>query len=92
MKYNEIEKPSKIYYRGTNNPTEDQLVRNKQLQPSLNHITNKREKGISVSDVPGVGKYFDYLYTLTGEEIGLGADGEPLLDPTTIEFIGWISK
>lgn len=91
MKYDEIKKSNKIYYRGTNNPNEDQLVRNKQLRPSLNHITNKREKGISVSDVPDVGGYFDYLYTLTGDEIGLGADGEPLLDPTTIEFIQWIS-
>lgn len=90
MKYNEIEKSNKIYYRGTNNPNESQLVRTKQLRPSLNHITNKREQGISVSDVPDVGKYFNYLYTLTGKEIGIGADGEPLLDPTTIEFIGWV--
>ena len=91
MKFNEIEKSNKIYYRGTNNPNEDSLVKNKQLQTYLNHITNKREKGISVSDVPDVGKYFNYLYTLTGKEIGIGADGEPLLDPTTIEFIEWIS-
>lgn len=92
MKANEIEKSNTIYYRGTNNPDEDQLVRDKELRPSLNHITNKREKGISVSDVPDVGKYFRYLYKLTGKEIGIGADGEPLLDPTTVEFIGWVSK
>lgn len=85
-----LKKTSRIYYRGTNNPNEDQLVRTKQLRPSLNHITNKREQGISVSDVPDVGKYFNHLYKLTGKEIGIGADGEPLLDPTTIEFIGWV--
>lgn len=81
-----------VYYRGTNNSNEDQLVKSRQLRPSLNHITNKRERGISVSDVPDVGKYFDFMYMLTGTEVGEGADGEPLLDPNTVEFIKWVKK
>lgn len=80
----------RIYYRGTNNPHEDQLVKTRQLRPSLNHLTNKREMGISVSDVPDVGNYFDFMYTLTGTEVGEGADGEPLLEPKSVEFIKWI--
>ena len=90
MKSGQIEKLNRIYYRGTNNRDEDQLVRAKQLRASLDHTTNKREKGISVSDVADVGKCFNYLYKLTGKEIGLGSDGEPLLDPTTVEFINWM--
>lgn len=82
----------KTYFRGTNNPNEDELVKRKELRPSLNHITNKREIGISVSDVPDVEKYFDYLYTITGIEVGEGADGEPLLDPKTIKFVKWIKR
>jgi hypothetical protein len=91
MKIQEIiESKQQIYYRGTNNPNEDSLIKNKEIRPSLDHITQKREQGLSVSDVPSVGKYFKYLYKLTGKEIGLGADGEPLLDIDTVEFINWI--
>jgi hypothetical protein len=82
----------KTYFRGTNNPKEDELVKSKELRPSLNHITGKRERGISVSDVPDVGNYFHYMYAITGSEVGEGADGEPLLDPKTIEFVKWIKR
>lgn len=84
------ESSQKVYFRGTNNSKEDELVKSKQLRPSLNHITNKREIGVSVSDVPDVGNYFQYLYKVTGTEVGTGADGEPLLDPKTIEFVKWV--
>lgn len=80
------------YFRGTNNPDEESLIRNKQLRSSVNHLTNAPERGISVSDVDSVGKYFRYLYRLTGKEIGTGTDGEPLLDPTTVSFLGWIKS
>lgn len=86
----EVKQRKKIYYRGTDNHDEDVLVGNKTLLPSLNHITNDREIGISVSDVPSVSKYFKYMYKLTGKEVGEGSDGEPLLDPATIEFIKWV--
>jgi hypothetical protein len=82
----------KTYFRGTNNPKEDDLVKRKELRPSLNHVTNKREIGISVSDVPDVEKYFDYMYKISGVEVGEGADGEPLLDPKTIKFVKWVKR
>jgi dihydroxyacetone kinase len=85
-----IERKQQIYYRGTNNPDEDSLIKNKEIRHSLNHITQKRELGLSASDVPSVGRHFKFLYTLTGKEIGLGADGEPILDIDSIEFINWI--
>jgi hypothetical protein len=90
--YIEETQNSKVYYRGTNNPSEDTLVKSKKLLPSLNHLTGQREKGISVSDVPDVGEYFKYLYKIKGIEIGEGADGEPLLDPNTIYFVKWVKK
>lgn len=88
----EAEAPKKVYYRGTDNPNEDKLVRSKTLRASTNNITKKPEAGISVSDVDTVGDYFDYLYTLTGTEIGLGSDGEPLLDPDSISFVKWVKR
>ena len=80
----------KTYYRGTNNPNEETLIRTQQLRNSLNHLTGELERGISVSDVNSVGEYFQYLYKLTGAEVGIGADGEPLLDPTSVKFIKWV--
>jgi len=85
-----IESKQQIYYRGTNNPDEDSLIKNKKIRPSLNHITQKRELGLSASDVPSVGRHFKFLYTLTGKEIGQGSDGEPMLDIDSIKFINWI--
>ena len=88
MKYREIH-PSK-YFRGTNNREEEQLIKSKSLRPSINHLTGGKEKGISVSDVPIIGKYFKHMNMLSGTEIGQGSDGEPLLDPKTVKFIRWI--
>lgn len=86
----EVSMPGAIYYRGTNNPNEEQLVNNKTLRASTNNITKNLEIGISVSDVDSVGSYFKYLYMLTGTEIGIGSDGEPLLDPTSVKFVKWV--
>jgi hypothetical protein len=83
---------TKIYYRGTDNLEEEKLVKNKTIRPSINHLTNKPEKGLSVSDTKSVGKHFKYMYSLTGKEIGEGSDGEPILDISSIKFIRWIKK
>jgi len=86
----DIEKQRQIYYRGTDNKDEEYLVKDRTIQKSRNHLTGQIEAGLSVSDVPSVGRYFKHMYTLTGSEIGQGADGEPLLDIKTVRFIKWI--
>jgi len=78
------------YFRGTDNGHEEILVHNKQLRPSTNQLSGARERGISVSDTDDVRHYFRYLYILTGNEVGIGSDGEPLLDPKTIQFVRWV--
>ena len=94
---------NKLYYRGTNNINEPQYIINGTFHLSKNHLTNKLEKGLSVADVfnneSGISvsstyeqllKYFKYVYIVTGDEIGIGSDGEPLLDVKTLKFINWI--
>jgi hypothetical protein len=82
----------KTYYRGTNNKKEEHLIASGNLRNSTNHVTGEKENGLSVSDTPSVGKYFSYMYELTGKEIGTGSDGEPLLDTNTIKFIRWVNE
>ena len=80
------------YYRGTNNKSEEDLIKSGDMRPSLNHIDKSREKGLSVSDTDNVGKYFKYLYKLRGTEVGEGSDGEPLLDVDSLEFVNWVTE
>lgn len=77
----------KIYYRGTNNFNELTLIKNKSIKHSRNHLTNKLEKGLSVSDTPDIlFNYFSIVYKIKGKEIDIGADGEPILDINTLEL------
>lgn len=90
---NSTQESNKIYYRGTDNPDEQELVTSGKLNPSINHETGKPEVGVSVSDVSSVGKYFKFLYKVSGKELQhLGSDGEPLLDPTSMKFIEWVKS
>ena len=74
-----------LYYRGTNNENEINLIKNKSIMNSLNHITGIREIGLSVSDtMMPIIDYYEYVYTVNGIEIGIGSDGEPLLDIETL--------
>lgn len=82
----------KIYYRGTNNKDEEELIQTGKIHKSKNHITGKYEKGLSVSDTKNVGEYFKFLYTLSGKEIGVGSDGEPVLDVGSLKFKNWINE
>ena len=79
----------KKYYRGSN-IDEKSLIDSGQLHLSKNHLTNKSEIGISVSDTPKILLYFKYVCVVTGKEIGEGSDGEPLLDPKTMKFVRWV--
>lgn len=90
---NSTQEANKIYYRGTDNPDEQELVTSGKLNPSINHETGKPEVGVSVSDVSSVGKYFKFLYKVSGKELQhLGSDGEPLLDPKSMKFIEWVKS
>jgi hypothetical protein len=78
------EKKSKMI-RFTNNKNEVALVESGLLR-SKNHADNTFEKGISVAD----GAHYSvcgykYGYAVTGEVIGTGSDGEPLLDVKTMQ-------
>lgn len=88
MRANEIQ----TYYRGTNNIDEPKLIHDKLIHPSKNHLSGNREKGLSVSDTLHIAKFFKYVYKVSGNEIGTGSDGEPILDINTIKFIKWIKK
>jgi len=80
------------YYRGTNNIHEPELIKNKQLRASKNHISGKHESGLSVSDTLHISNFFKYVYKVSGREIGIGSDGEPILDIESIKFIKWVKK
>lgn len=86
-----ITESTKVYYRGTDNNDEPALISSGTLRPSTDHLSGKTEAGVSVSDVPDVGKYFRYMYKVTGTELPeVGSDGEPLLDPKTMKFVDWV--
>ena len=91
MKIEDI-RQRKRYYRGTDNRNEPRMIADKTIKPSVNHLTGNYEKGLSVSDVPDVEKYFAYMYEIEGTEIGEGSDGEPLLDLDSLKFIRWINR
>lgn len=81
-----VETGTRYYYRGTNNADEPELIKSGLIRPSINHLTGDYEIGLSVSDVEEpLMKYFKYVYKVTGKEIGLGSDGEPLLDIKTVK-------
>ncbi|MDB4378628.1 minor capsid protein [bacterium] len=80
--------PEKVYYRGTNNPDEIELVKAGTIRKSKNQLTGAYEEGLSVSDVEApLKKYFKYTYRVTGKEVGLGSDGEPLLDVNSLKIV-----
>ena len=96
---------NKLYYRGTNDKNEPEYIINGTFHLSKNHQTNKQEKGLSVADVfnneSGISvsstyeqllKYFKYVYVISGNEVGIGSDGEPILDIKSLKFINWIKE
>lgn len=79
------------FWRMTNNTKEPRLAAAGQLRRSRNHADGFDEKGVSVAD----GAHYTMAgythgYRVTGEVVGLGSDGEPLLDPKTIRVLSKI--
>lgn len=73
------------FFRGTDNKKELDYLKNGTIRASTNHMTGEKEDGVSVWETP---KYpFKYQYRVSGEVVGVGSDGEPLLDPKSIKLI-----
>jgi hypothetical protein len=83
-----VKKPD-YFYRATNNHNEIDLINANELKCSVNHADGYAEKGLSVTDHLGYAVMcgYKYCYRLQGDVIGIGSDGEPLLDVNTIQLI-----
>ena len=74
-----------VFYRVTGNKKEIGYVRDGTIKPSVNHMTEETESGLSVWESP---KYADkIMYRVKGDVIDIGADGEPILDVKTIKLL-----
>ena len=75
-----------VYYRVTSNQNDAKYIKIGKIRPSKNHASGETEDGLSVWEVP---KYYDkYMERITGDIVGIGADGEPLLDVKTVKLLG----
>ena len=75
------------FFRFTSDKDEFRKIQDGEYTRSVNHQDNRLERGISVSDnmsYLALGAY-DYFYIVSGKVIGRGSDGEPLLEPATME-------
>lgn len=80
-----------VFFRGTNNPNEIQLLESGKLRNSKNHNTGESEDGVSVWDGMKYASH-DYTYKVSGDIVGVGSDGEPILDPKTMKVVGGLKK
>lgn len=77
-----------VYWRFTNNERELELARIGALRPSLNLPALVREDGVSVYDSPTYGSFgYAFGYRVRGDVVGIGCDGEPVLDPRSIRLV-----
>lgn len=75
-----------VFYRVTENAKDANYIKTGKIRASINHMTGQKEDGVSCWERP---KYFGtYMERITGDLVGIGSDGEPLLDPKTIKLIG----
>ena len=74
-----------VFYRVTENKKDAEYIKSGKVRKSVNHFTGEKEDGLSVWEIP---KYFgSYFEKLTGEVVGIGADGEPLLNVKTVKLV-----
>lgn len=74
-----------VFYRVTGNDADAGYLRDGNIRKSVNHATGQEEDGVSVWEYP---KYADkHTHKVSGEVVGIGADGEPLLDPSTVRLV-----
>ena len=81
-----------VFYRFTNNKNELSLIESGEIRPSKNHADGYSEAGLSVADGPHYGIFgHKYGYLVTGNVVGTGSDGEPLLDVKSIKPLSKIT-
>lgn len=84
----ELQAPSDSFYRLTNNANEAKIAKSGALRPSQNYVDNIIEPGVSVADGPHyAGQGYKYGYRVKGDVVGRGSDGEPVLNPKTIQLL-----
>ena len=73
------------FYRVIGSDKEIEYIKNGTVRKSVNHMTGEKEDGLSVWEIP---KYAGgKLIEITGDVVGIGSDGEPLLDVSTVKFV-----
>jgi hypothetical protein len=77
------------FWRATFNRQEVGLLRQGALRPSRNHADGHVEPGLSVATHLGYVAMmgYPYGYRIRGRVIGMGSDGEPILDLATLEAL-----
>lgn len=74
-----------VFYRVTSNDKEAGYIKAGKIRKSKNHFTGEKEDGLSVWETV---KYADkHLHKISGEVIGKGSDGEPILDVKSVKMI-----
>lgn len=74
-----------VFYRVTENKMDADYIRNGTIRTSKNHMSGAAEDGLSVWETP---KYHGSIVEkLSGEVVGVGADGEPLLDVKSVKVL-----
>lgn len=74
-----------VFYRVTENKKDADYIRNGTIRASKNHMSGAAEDGLSVWETP---KYHGSIVEkLSGEVVGIGADGEPLLDVKSVKVL-----
>jgi len=78
--------PKGTFWRFANNKEEILYAKNNTIRNSVNHISGVSEKGLSVAEGPYYGDWgFKYGYRVSGDVVGYGYDGEPLLNVGTLK-------
>lgn len=74
-----------VFYRVTSNDKEAGYIKAGKIRASKNHMTGEKEDGLSVWETV---KYADkHLHKISGEVIGIGSDGEPILKTKSVKMI-----
>lgn len=73
------------YYRVMGSDKELEYIKKGTIRPSVNHMTGKKEDGLSCWEYPKYGT--GSLVEVKGGLAAIGSDGEPVVDIATLEFV-----
>lgn len=72
-----------LFFRTSRNPRDFDYLASGKHRGSINHNTGEYEGGLSVARIPEYADGYKYGYTVRGNVIRYGSDGEPILDLAT---------